>query len=109
MATNALTAVGVTQLTSSLSTLYTVPTGKTFTVAVIHLANTSTSSANVRICLTTGSAAQANALLWDFQVAANDCVEVLKGDIWSSGMILSGYCLPTTTVNIKLSGIETTP
>lgn len=109
MATNVLTATAVTQLTSSLSAVYTVPTGKTFTVAMIHLANTSNSSANVRLCLTTGSAGQTNALMWDFPVAANDVLEVLKGDIWTTGMILSGYCLPTTTVNIKVSGIETTP
>jgi hypothetical protein len=109
MATNVLTSVGVIQLTSTLSTVYTVPSGKTFTVAVIHLANTSSSVANVRLCLNTGSGSQATALLWDFQIQANDVLEILKGDIWSQNMILSGYCLPTTTVNIKVAGIETTP
>lgn len=106
---NVLKTVDVAQLTGSFATIYTVPGATQFTVTMLHLVNTSGVVVTVRICLvpSAGSPTQSNALFWDFSLAANDVLEVLKGDIWAAGSTLQALAGTTAVINIKLSGIET--
>lgn len=106
--TNTLKSVAVATLSTSFSTIYTVPTSTSFTVAVLHLVNTTASSVTVQVCLVplAGSASQSNALLWDFVIQPNDVIELLRGDIWAAGAFLQTKASAASSVNIKLSGIE---
>lgn len=106
---NALKPVAVTQLTGSMATIYTVPALTTFTVSMLHLVNTTTAAATVRVCVvpTGGSALQSNAIMWDFSITANDVLEILKGDIWAAGTTLQASTGTASAINVKLSGIET--
>ncbi len=110
---NTQKSVPVTQLTTSMSTLYTLPSSTNFTVTMLHICNVTGSAATVRLCLVPngGSPTAANAILWDFSIAANDVQELLKGDIWIDGAgpaTIQAQASANTSINIKLAGIETT-
>jgi len=103
---NTLKPLATYQVTDSFSTVYTVPGATTFTVSMLHICNTSASAVTVRICI--GGQAVGNALMWDFSIAANDVVELLKGDMWLTGTTLQVKASLTNVVTLKLAGIETT-
>lgn len=109
---NSLKAVDVVQIAVSptFTTVYTVPSATKFTVSMLHLCNTTSSPVTVRVCVVpnAGSPTAANAVMWDFSVAANDILELFKGDIWGAGVTLQANASAGTAVNIKLSGIEST-
>ena len=107
---NALKALAVAPLTTSFTTLYTVPSLTTFTVGMLHLVNTTGSAVTVRMCVvpSAGSPLVGNSLLWDFQIQANDVVELLKGDQWLAGASLQALGSTLNAVNLKLAGVETT-
>ena len=106
---NVLKTTGVVALTSGVATVYTVPVSTFFTVAMLHLANTSGSAATVRIYLVpnAGSPSAANGIVWDLSIDANDVLEMMKGDIWTAGDTIQALCSPTGAVTLKLGGIET--
>ena len=107
---NTLKAVDVVQLTTSFSTVYTVPASTKFTVAMLHICNTTSGAVTIRVCVVpnAGSPSASNAILWDFSVAANDVLEIFKGDIWGVGVTLQALAASNTSINLKLSGIEST-
>jgi 2-keto-4-pentenoate hydratase len=80
---------------------------------MLHICNVTGSAQTLRLCLVPngGTPTSANAILWDFSIAANDVQELLKGDIWQDGSgtaTLQAQASANTSVNIKLAGIETT-
>ncbi len=105
---NTLKPVAVVELTAAFQTIYTVPASTSFTAAVLHLVNASGAAKTVDVCLVpaAGSPLQANAILWQFSIGANDFVELAKGDIWPTGSTLQARASAGTSVNLKLSGIE---
>jgi hypothetical protein len=107
---NTLMPVAALQLTTGFQTVYTVPAVTVFTCAVIHIANTTASPITVEICLvpSAGSPTAANALAWDFSIAANDFIEFAKGDIWPAQSTLQAKASAGTSAVLKLSGVETT-
>jgi hypothetical protein len=107
---NTLKPVAVAELTAAFTTLYTVPGATKFTVGQLHLVNASPSAKTVRVCVvpSAGSPLQSNAILWDFSIAANDFIELAKGDIWDTGVTLQALASAGTSVNVKLAGVETT-
>lgn len=81
MTDTAARVAGPDDIPNSDTTLYTVPSSTQLVVRNIHIANTTSSAANIR--LTIGSLTAAHALLWDFSVPANgsydwDGFEVLE-------------------------------
>lgn len=109
MSTNTLKPVAVTPLTGSFATIYTVPASTVFTVGMLHLVNVTSSAVTVRMCVVpnAGSATISNAVLWDFQIAPNDVVELLKGDQWLAQATLQALASTPNSVNLKLAGVET--
>lgn len=107
---NTLKYVAVNEIdNAAVETIYTVPASTTFTVTMCHIANTTNAAKTIQLHLVppAGAAAQANALLYDFSVPANDYVELLKGDIWATGVSLQAKASAANCLNIKLAGIET--
>lgn len=104
---NTLKSIPVVALGAGFSTIYTVPALTSFTVAVVHLCETSGATVAVYVCLVpaAGSPTSANGLLWNFGVAANGVLELARGQIWLPGDMLQAKGLGTT---LHLSGIETT-
>jgi hypothetical protein len=104
---NTLKSVPVVSLSAGFGTIYTVPALTSFTVAVIHLCNTTGAPVGGRVCLVpaAGTPALANALLWDFGVSANGIIELARGQIWLPGDSLQAL---GSGLNLHLSGIETT-
>lgn len=107
---NTLKAVAALELTGTFQTVYTVPAVTKFTCAIIHIANTTSSAKTVQVCIvpSAGSPTAANALLWDFSIAANDFIEFGKGDIWLADATLQAKASASSAVVLKLAGIETT-
>lgn len=107
---NSLKCVNILALTTGFQTVYTVPAATTFTVSMLHLCNTgSTSTVDVCVVPNGGSAGQSNAILWQFSnLTTNDVLEILKGDIWNTGTTLQARCQTGAAVNLKLAGIEST-
>ena len=106
--TNTLRPVGVTAVSDgSFTTVYTVPGSTTFTASMLHVCNTTVAVVTVRVCLVppAGSPGTDNAILWDFSIAANDVLELLKGDIWAEGSTLQAKA-SSAGVSLKLAGIE---
>lgn len=110
MMANTLKPVAVTELTGSFTTIYTVPGSTKLTVAQLHLVNATASARTVRVCVVpaAGSPGQSNAILWDFEIGANDFIELAKGDIWDAGATLQALASSASSVNVKLAGVETT-
>lgn len=106
---NVLRQLGVVPLTASFTTIYTVPVATTFSVGMFHLANVTGSAVTVRICLVpnAGSPVIGNSMLWDFQIAPNDVIELLKGDQWPAQYSLQALGSTLNAVNLKLAGVET--
>lgn len=109
MSTNVLKALAVTPLTASFTTIYTVPAVTLFTVGMLHLSNVTNSAVTVRLCVVpnAGSPTVGNAILWDFQIAPNDVVELLKGDQWPAQSTLQALGSTLNAVTLKLAGVET--
>lgn len=107
---NALVPVSIVQLTGSFATIYTVPGATTATVTMLHLVNTTGSPVTVDVCVVpnAGSAQQSTAILWSYSIGANDVLEILKGDIWSTGTTLQARAAATTSINLKFGAIQTT-
>ena len=105
-----LIAPDVVQLSTSFTTIYTVPALTTFAVSMVHIHNTSGSSVSVQVCLvpSAGAAGVANALLWNFGLTGLDFVEFTKGDYWAAGSILRALASTGSVINIKIAGIEHT-
>lgn len=103
-------SVAVFQSTNAFTQVYAVPASTEFTVEMIHIINTSALDVTVSLCLvpSAGSPLASNAILWDFEVAANDFIEFMKSDVWPAGSSLQIKASTTAVVNIKISGIEST-
>jgi len=106
---NSLKCVNIVQLGTGFSTIYTVPASTNFTVSMLHLVNTgSTSTVDVCVVPNGGTAQQSTSILWQYNIAINDVLELLKGDIWNTGTTLQARAQTGGTINVKLAGIETT-
>lgn len=106
---NTLTSTVVTQLTTGFQTIYTVPGSTTFSLSQMHFCNTTNAPVTVRVCIvpSAGSPAQANAILWDYSIAANDILEIMKGDVWTTGVTCQALAGGGSAINMKVSGIQT--
>lgn len=106
---NVLKAVDIVQLTTSFTTIYTVPGSTKFTVTKLILTNTTAGAVTVQVCVVpnAGSVGVANAILWNYSIAANTFFEITKGDIWGAGTTLQALAGSGTSINLKLAGIET--
>lgn len=104
---NTLKSVAAVALGAGFTTIYTVPALTTFTVAVIHLAETSGATTAVQVCIVpaAGSPLSSNALMWSFGVSANGIIELARGQIWQAGDMLQAK---GSGVTLHLSGVETT-
>ncbi len=104
-------AVPTTPLTAGAVTLYTVPSGKKFTVAVLHLANVDTITRTIKACIVppAGSSGVGNAVMWDFPLRSADVLELLRGDVWPDGTMFVAWCDSSGKVNVRLAGVESTP
>lgn len=98
----------VIDVTDAFVEYYQVPSATNFVVSMLHIANVTSSAATVSICLTgtSGTPTAANAILWDVSIAANDVLEILKGDVWPTGTELHIKASANSTITVKVSGIE---
>lgn len=105
---NTLVPVDIVQLGDSFGTIYTVPPGKKTTVTMLHVVNTASSLQTVTVCVVPSgdSAGQDNAVLYEFPIEAYGVRELLKGDIWADGTTLQAKAGSASSVNLKLSCIE---
>lgn len=103
----------VIRLTTSFALIYTVtnplsaPSNRNmFIVDMVHLCNVTGGPILFSICVVPsgGSPTDANALLWEFSVAANDVQEMLQGDKWESGSTIYAKASVNNSANIKLAG-----
>lgn len=103
---NTLKSISPVALGAGFSTIYTVPSLTKFTVAVIHLCETSGAITAVQVCLVpaAGTAGTTNALLYNFGMSANGVLELARGQIWQAGDKLQAK---GSGVTLHLSGIET--
>lgn len=107
---NALKSVAVNEIDNAADeTIYTVPALTQFTVGVISIANTTNAAKTIRLYRvpSAGAAAQANAILFDFSIPANDFIEFGRGRQWLAGDIIKARASAATSLNIEIAGIET--
>lgn len=104
---NALKSVPAVALGVGFTTIYTVPALTDFTVAVIHLCETTGFIVGLHVCVVpaAGSPTNGNALLWNFGISAFGVLELARGQIWLAGDTLQAKGSGAT---LHLSGIETT-
>ena len=107
---NTLKYIPTLLLTTSFQTVYTVPASTLFTVSMLHISNNTNVDRLVQVCVVpaAGSADSTNALMYDFSIAPNNFLELLRGDIWGAGVTLQAKASAGTSVTIRISGIETT-
>jgi hypothetical protein len=98
------------QLGAGFATLYTPATQskRECVVSRIHLANTTGGAITVRICtvLPGGTPTQANALLWDYSIAANAYVEFGKDLVLLWGVSLQASASVGASVTLTFAGQE---
>jgi hypothetical protein len=95
-------------LTGAFVPVHTVYKDRLLEVTCIHIANCGATPATVRVCVvpSSGTAQQANALLWDFAIPANDFIEMSDGLLLDRGSSLQALTSAPATVNLFLSGLE---
>ena len=98
------------QLGTSVSTLYTVPASTTAILKQITLCNTSATNRTVQLYIVpnAGTAAVANALLYDATVDAKSTMFVNLSSVMETGATLQGLASAAATVTIHSSGIQET-
>ena len=109
--THTIQQVPVIDLTTSFAVIYGVPSSTLFTVGLLHIVNTTGSSVSVSVCVVPVSATgadQTNALLWNFIMPGYSFLELACGDVWDADSNLEAMASAGSSINIKLSGIETT-
>ena len=107
---NTLSPQQVTRLTTGFTTQYTAPALTKATISLLHVVNTTGSTVTVRLCHVpnAGSALEANALLWDFDVSANAVVELMKGYMLAAGDTIQALAGAGSSLNLAISVVETT-
>ena len=105
--TTSLPAVAQLQVPGAFKAVYTVGYQVRLTVAVIHVANTTSNACTVSVCgyPTGGSATAATALLWACSIPPNDFLEFGQGLILPSGWTLAALGGTALAATITLSGI----
>lgn len=96
------------QLTGAFQTVHTVDSHRWLTVSNIHLTNTSNSAATIRMCFVApgSSASEANAVLWDFSLDANDFLEYGEGVILFPNWTIQALASALTSITVHVFGIE---
>lgn len=96
------------ELTNVFQTVYTARGNRRMRVTLIHLVNCANASRTVRVCLVDPGAvaAQANAILWDYVVPANDFIEFGEGQLLVPLMTVQALASVNNSVNLHISGIE---
>jgi len=100
-------SVGVS-LTIAPQTVWTVYRDRVLTVGMVHLANVTAGAITVQLHYVPDGdvAAVANAVLYNFSVAANDFEELNIGHLLLAGTAIVATCSADNAVNIFLSGLE---
>lgn len=78
------------------------------TVTMLHLVNTTAGPITVQVCLVPagGTPTQANALLWDFSIPANDFIQCSDGLLMNPGESIQALASAGASVNLQFSGLE---
>ena len=93
-------ALSRTTLTTSSSTLYTVPSATTAIVTNIALANITTSDATVDLLLDSVE------LLKEVTVAANSVTVIDLRQVLDAADTITGLASANTTITVHVSGVE---
>jgi ATP-dependent protease ClpP protease subunit len=93
---------------TSATTLATVPSGKTWIVKQICLANTTASDATVTIHLVPsgGSAGVGNMIVPGITVYAKSVVTVDLAQVMTAGDFIAGLQGTTSAITVTISGVE---
>lgn len=105
--TPARLGTGPTQLTTSYSTLYTVPSSTTAVVKEIIVANPTTSAATVTISIVPSgnSASASNNIVGGVSVAGNSTFVLDLSQVLATGDAISALASAGTTLNAVVSGV----
>lgn len=97
-----------TQLGSSDGVIYTAPAGTTTVVTAIVVCNTDASDRTIRLHQVdaAGSSSAANALYYDYAVAAKRTFVPPTGLVLQAGQMLRGLASAATVVTVSVFGIE---
>jgi hypothetical protein len=99
----------LTQLATSVATIYTVTAPKTKgVIKQILVANTSTSTASVTLHIVgvAGTATAANKIVSEVSVAANSTVTLDITQVLNVGETIQALASAATSINLMISGYE---
>jgi hypothetical protein len=96
---------GVAKLSSAFANIYSIQPNYWGRVTMLHLVNTTGAAATVKVCIAAPGVAgsQDNALMWGFNVPANDMIEFGDGYWLSSQTSLIACCSVDGAVNLHWS------
>lgn len=98
------------ELTNAFQTVHTVYTGRNLTITALHLVNATGGAITVQVCFVPdgGTAVQANAILWDYSIAAHSFIIDLPapGMILPSKASIQAKASAGASVNLMFSGME---
>lgn len=93
----------IRQLSASFTTVASLV--KQITLSSVHISNQSGSAVTVSVCEVQGggTASAANALLWDFEIPANEFIEFGEGIVIVARASLQAKASVADVVNMKIS------
>ena len=91
-----------------IETLHEVYKGRTLTVSMIHLVNTTAVDVTVQVHLVPFGevATQANSILYDYTIPAHDFIELGEGFLLLDRGTLQAVASGANAVNLHFSGLE---
>lgn len=98
----------VTQLGTTISTVYTVPSSTTTIIKQILLANVTSSAATATIHFvpSAASASASNKIFGEITISANSTQLIDMSAVLPTGATIQALAGTATTVNIHVSGVE---
>lgn len=96
------------QLDVGFTVVHQVYSVRYLMVTMLHLVNCTAAPITVQVCVVPsgGTPAQANALMWDFSLPANDLIEIGDGLLMAPGSSLQALASAGASVNLTFSGLE---
>lgn len=103
--------VSAKSLTTAFQVVLTAYAFGTLRINMIHLVNTSAADVTVRLCFVpltnpVTAPAAANAVLWDFNVPANDFLEFGEGDHLAAYTSIQALASVDNAINIRVAGVQ---
>lgn len=93
------------QLTTGFQTVYNNSV-LTLVISIIRITNTTGGAVTVSLCYVPdgGTAADNNAVLWQFSLGANDFLEFGQGDVISPATTIQAKASANTSITMRVSG-----